>query len=165
MILAVDVHYQNHSAVVAGVVFDHWEADAVNASYVTRIDQVDDYVPGLFYQRELPGILQLLTRYRLSPDNIVIDAYVYLDGSTKPGLGWYLYQALQRKVIITGVAKNPFKGIAAEYEVYRGNSSKPLYVTCAGEQLTDAKKHVRNMSGAYRYPALLREVDQISRAG
>ncbi|UCB54813.1 MAG: endonuclease V [Thiotrichales bacterium] len=165
MILAVDVHYENNTAVAAGVVFDHWEADAVSAIYVTHIDQVDDYVPGRFYQRELPCILQLLNRYRLAPDTIVIDAYVYLDGSATPGLGWYLYQALQRKVIITGVAKNPFKGITDEYEVYRGQSSRPLYVTCAGEQLSDAKKHVRVMSGAHRFPALLRQVDQISRAG
>ena len=163
MILAVDVHYYNKHAVVAGVGFECWNDQDPKYHYVSAIDQTEDYMPGEFYRRELPCILKLLNEHELSPTYILIDGYVYLDGYSRPGLGKYLYEALSGKVKVIGVAKNPFKGITGEYELYRGSSKKPLYVTCIGEELPDAKAQIAAMYGAHRVPVLLKAVDQLCR--
>jgi deoxyribonuclease V len=97
------------------------------------------------------------------PDLIVIDGYVYLDGAEKAGLGKHLFDALDRKVGIIGVAKNPFKYISADFAVYRGRSKKPLYVTAAGVPVALAKRRVATMRGAFRVPTLLKEADRVSR--
>ncbi|SDY83584.1 endonuclease V [Nitrosomonas sp. Nm33] len=163
MILAIDVHYDNHNGQVAGVAFKSWaDADPDNI-YVTKIEQVGDYVPGQFYKRELPGILKLLHEYDLKPEYIVIDGYVYLDGCSKPGLGKHLYDALRGNVKVIGVAKKPFAGISKAYAIYRGSSKQPLYITSAGEALSTAKLHILSMHGIYRMPIMLKKVDQLSR--
>jgi len=163
LILAVDVHYDNNHAVVAGVIFNKWDDGIASSSHVSTVDQVSDYIPGRFYKRELPCIIQLLKEHNLSPEYILIDGYVYLDGNASPGLGSHLYDALQHKVKVIGVAKKPFIGITRKYEVYRGASKKPLYVTCAGIQLANAKTLVTSMHGDHRIPTLLKMVDQLSR--
>ena len=163
MILAVDVNYRRGQAVIAGVAFEHWIDGEIQASYISMLEAVDDYIPGSFYKRELPCILTLLSEHQLSPATILIDGYVYLDGSKSPGLGRYLYDALEHKVIIIGVAKKPYKGIGARYQVFRGNSSRPLYVTCAGIDLNTAKQRIMSMHGQYRIPTMLKEVDRLSR--
>jgi deoxyribonuclease V len=94
---------------------------------------------------------------------VIIDGYVYLDGHSRPGLGKYLHDALCGKVKIIGVAKNPFKGITGEYELYRGLSTKPLHITCAGMTLAEAKSRIAAMHGSYRIPTLLKTVDQLCR--
>ena len=163
VILAVDVNYRAGEAIVAGVAFDSWTDSESLASYISVVESVNDYEPGSFYRRELPCILKLLSEHHLTPATILIDGYVYLDGSSSPGLGRHLYDALEQKVMIIGVAKKPFKGIAAVHEVYRGNSSRPLYVTCAGIELSVAKQRTKSMHGPYRIPTILRKVDQLSR--
>lgn len=163
MILAVDVHYENTTAVVAGIGFARWTDKAPETSYVSTIEQTGGYIPGQFYKRELPCILRLLDEHQLSPTHILIDGYVYLDGHSRPGLGKHLYDALSGKVKIIGVAKNPFKGIPAEYTLYRGSSAKPLYITCAGMMPTEAKSRIAAMHGPYRIPTLLKTVDQLCR--
>lgn len=163
MILSVDAHYEREHAVVAGVAFKHWSDNQIIVSYVSSISQVSKYTPGQFYKRELPCILGLLSEHNLSPAIIVIDGYVYLDGRSKPGLGWYLYEALQHEVGIIGVAKNPYTGISGVHEVFRGKSRKPLYVTCIGMELTRAKRLIASMHGKYRIPHLLKLTDQLSR--
>lgn len=163
MILAVDVHYENFSAVVAGIGFGNWSDETAEASYISVIGQTEHYTAGEFYKRELPCILQLLKQHKLSPTHIIIDGYVYLDGHTRPGLGRYLYDALSGRVKIIGVAKNPFKGITGEYALYRGVSAKPLYITCAGLALSEAKARIATMHGAHRIPSLLKTVDQLCR--
>ena len=40
---------------------------------------------------------------------IVIDGFVYLDDEGGYGLGGHLYECLERRVQIVGVAKSPFK--------------------------------------------------------
>ena len=164
MILAVDVHYAGAHAVAAGVVFEDWADDAIRSSHVSFIDRVNAYQPGYFYKRELPCILELIDEHDLAPDCILIDGYVYLDDHGRPGLGRYLYDALQHRVQVIGVAKNRFRGMADDCAVYRGGSKRPLYITCAGMQLSTAKKRVQSMSGPHRLPALLKRVDQICRA-
>ncbi len=93
----------------------------------------------------------------------MIDGFVFLDGHSTPGLGKYLYDALEHKTSVIGVAKNPFMDIEKKYRVFRGNSRKPLYVTSIGIDLAAAQQHIKNMHGWYRIPTLLKEVDQLSR--
>ena len=163
MILAVDVHYDSSRAFVAGVAFDHWPDPEPRCAYTSSVEHVSGYVPGRFYERELPCILQLLEEHQLRPDCIVIDGYVYLDGFSKPGLGKHLYEALHRKTRVIGVAKNPFDAIPDECRLFRGNSERPLYITCAGEPLNRCKEWIASMHGTPRYPDLLKQVDLLSR--
>jgi len=163
LILAVDVDYDNNHGFAAGVGFENWTDEFITSSFTSYIEQVSDYIPGQFYKRELPCILKLLTEHNLAPATIVIDGYVYLDGSSSPGLGKYLYDALQYRVKIIGVAKKPFLGVTAEHEIVRGASKRPLYVTCAGEPLNIAKQRVVSMHGVHRIPTVLKKVDQLCR--
>ena len=121
------------------------------------------YEPGQFYKRELPCILKLVEENKLRVDCIVIDGYVFLDGCGKAGLGKHLYDALSGKVPVIGVAKNRFKDIGSEYEVRRGSSNRPLYITAAGIELDTAKELIRTMHGNYRVPTLLKRADQVAR--
>jgi deoxyribonuclease V len=163
MILAVDVDYRGDCAYVGGVTFEHWTDINEKDSYVSFLDHVNDYIPGKFYLRELPCILKLIEEHALKPDVIVIDGFVFLDNKGMPGLGKHLYDALSEKVTVIGVAKRPFKGITSVCEVFRGASKCPLYVTCAGITLGEAKNFIRSMHGKYRVPTLLKRVDDICR--
>lgn len=163
MILAVDVAYSGNHAVAAGVMFDSWKDAAAQKDFVTRVDGVADYEPGSFYKRELPCILKLLAEHHLEPDCIVVDGYVFLDGVSKPGLGKLLYDSLNREVAVVGVAKKRFKEIDPKFEVHRGSSKRPLYVTAVGMDAEQAKENIRAMHGASRIPTLLKLADQISR--
>ncbi|MCK4823333.1 endonuclease V [bacterium] len=163
MILAIDVDYKDSYASVAGVLFENWCDEIEKYTYTSMVHGVQEYVPGQFYKRELPCVLKLIQEHNLSPDSIVIDGFVYLDGVSKPGLGKYLYDALEGKVEIIGVAKKPFKGIAPECEVYRGNSKKPLYVTSEGIDTEQAIKFIKSMHGKFRIPTLLKKVDKLCR--
>lgn len=164
MILAVDVWYDGSVAYSAGVLFNDW-ADTCAVDEVTfNCDDVPEYVPGEFYKRELPVLLGLIDRLQSFPSLIIIDGYVYLEGQQDPGLGKHLYNKLGSTVPVIGVAKSPFKGISDEYAVYRGRSSKPLYITAVGIDINTAKQGVLEMHGSYRLPTLLKRVDQLSRA-
>lgn len=161
MILAIDVDYRDNSASVGGVAFEHWDDAKESGAYKSHLSDIDSYVPGQFYRRELPCILKLLEEHDLHPSYIIVDGFVYLDGGSEPGLGKYLYDALKGHVAVIGVAKTPFKGILDECKVYRGMSKKPLYVTAAGMSLGKAKEHVKSMHGKFRLPYLLKKVDQL----
>ena len=163
VILAVDVHYADDGSTTAGVMFDDWEASTPQSTYVSKLPTVEEYRPGLFYERELPCIVNLLREHALQPDCIVVDGYVFLDGIAKPGLGKYLFDALAGQVKIIGVAKTSFAGIGPEFMVHRGESTRALYVTCAGVDVDAAKGQVLRMHGKYRMPTLLRTVDQLCR--
>ena len=163
MILAVDVDYRDGCAYIAGVTFDNWSDRNEKDIFVSFLDNVNEYIPGQFYLRELPCILRLIEEHTLKPEVIVIDGFVFLDDESKPGLGKYLYDALDQKVAIIGVAKKPFSGISAACEVHRGSSKNPLYVTSIGVMLDDAKTFIRSMYGDHRIPTLLKRVDTVCR--
>lgn len=172
-LLAVDVDYRPGKdstgkdtpkmAVAAGVLFRNWEDEHSGVVFLSELRQVEDYVPGAFYRRELPCILKLLKEHRLDPDCIVVDGYVVLDGAGKPGLGQHLFDALEGRATVIGVAKKPFKGIPSRCEVYRGKSKKPLFVTSAGLDLATAKQCIETMHGNFRLPTLLKEADRACR--
>lgn len=160
MILAVDVDYRTSEALAAGICFDNWWDDKASQIYRSVIPEIEDYEPGGFYRRELPCILHLLKEHRLSPEVIVIDGFVYLGDKSRPGLGMYLYNALNQKVPVIGVAKKRFKGTTPDTELLRGKSANPLYVTAAGIDLETAKSQISSMHGKHRIPTLLTLADR-----
>lgn len=163
MLLAMDVQYQGDQALVAAVAFNDWHSAQACGQYLSRVGPVAPYLPGQFYKRELPCLLALLQEHRLAPKVIVIDGYVYLDGHSKPGLGWHLHQALGGQGCVIGVAKKAFAGIGQAHELLRGQSQKPLFVTSTAD-LAWAKACIGAMSGQHRLPILLKMADQLCRA-
>ncbi|MGN6153760.1 MAG: endonuclease V [Lysobacteraceae bacterium] len=162
-ILATDVHYTDAGAVAAGVLFDDWGAATPLRSVTRRFDAVEPYVPGAFYRRELPCLLGLLREHALQPDVIVVDGHAFLDAAARPGLGKHLFDALDGRVPVIGVAKTAFVGMDPRFEVRRGDSARPLYVTAAGLPLAEARARIRAMHGAHRLPTLLKAVDRLCR--
>ena len=163
MILAIDVAYVENSAQVAGIVFESWTASDVLNHYLITINEISDYESGQFYKRELPCILTLLDLVKEPIDMIVIDGYVYLGAQQIAGLGQHLYAGLVDKIPVIGVAKNEFRGTPKEFEILRGQSVKPLYVSAIGIELVQAKHNVQSMYGKYRIPELLKQVDRLCR--
>lgn len=93
----------------------------------------------------------------------IIDAYCYLSDDRSPGLGVYLYKALNEKVPVVGVAKNKFKNTHIAEVVFRGRSKKPLYVTSIGISQVQAASNIAVMAGKFRISTLLKIADQKAR--
>ena len=164
MILTVDVYYRrDNTATVAGIVFCEWASDAIERIIVKELDKVAPYESGSFFKRELPCILSLLEDVDQPLEAIIVDGYVTLGESNKPGLGMYLYESIRRTVPVIGVAKTEFVGTPEECRVFHGKSRRPLYVTTIGMPLTEAKTHIEKMHGKNRIPTLLKRVDEICR--
>ena len=164
LILATDVSYpETGGAKAAGLLFDGWTAHSEIAQQVVRLETVEPYVPGRFYERELPCLTALLDEVRPVPELIIIDGYVTLGSEQEPGLGMHLFQALGGLVPIVGVAKTYFKGTPDQVQVRRGQSRQPLYVTAVGISLQDAREGVSSMHGEFRLPTLLQRVDHLCR--
>jgi deoxyribonuclease V len=162
MIAALDVRYDEDTATGQGaaVVFQRWEDAEPLAEYTTAFNGVEPYVPGQFFKRELPCLLALLGKVREPLDQIVVDGFVSL--GDRPGLGTHLWEALDRKMAVIGVAKNHFR-YATPVEVVRGSSKRPLYVTAVGIDPSAAVEAIRKMHGTNRIPTLLKRVDQLTR--
>jgi len=161
MIAAFDVHYmKNHRASVAAVLFSDYSTAVPKNVYRQIVPVSAGYIPGEFYKRELPCILSLLEQIDQILDEMLIDGYVWL--GHRPGFGQHLFESLNRKVPVIGVAKSEFAGTSAE-EVFRGTSRRPLYITATGMDPKKAAKKIRIMHGPHRIPTLLRQVDLIAR--
>lgn len=158
-ILAIDVDYEGEKGFAAGVLFHSWTATEPSQIFYSQTANIAAYTPGQFYKRELPCILNLLASNNLKPDIIIVDGHVFLDGVKRPGLGAYLYEALNRTTKIIGVGKNRFKEMPDTYGVLRGKSETALYVTAAGMSAEDAKAYSPEMHGPHRIPALLKCAD------
>lgn len=163
MILATDVQYVGSIGIVAGVLFNDWEDATPFNEYVSVVDGIENYTPGQFYKRELPCILKLLEEHSLFPNIIIVDGYVFLDGHINPGLGKHLYDALDKKINIVGVAKKAYFSIGCEHKVYRGKSKNPIFVTSIGQKLNLSRENILSMYGEYRISALLKRADQLCR--
>ena len=136
-----------------------WRDAAPAAERVIDTEVAAAYVPGEFYRRELPPVLEIL-RGVDGLATVVIDAHVWL-GPDRPGLGARLHEALGGAVAVVGVAKNAFAG-APSLPVVR-NAARPLYVSAIGLDPHDAAIHVAAMHGPYRIPTLIRRADQLAR--
>ena len=163
MILAVDVDYSDDEGHAAGVLFREWEDPEAERAVTAKIAPIHEYIPGQFYKRELPCIMELLELIHEPLSCIVVDGYVYLGTDEKPGLGKYLYDELKGSIPVIGVAKSSFVDTPPNCEVLRGGSTRPLYVTAAGIDKDIAKSHIKSMHGEFRFPTLLKEVDALCR--
>ena len=112
---------------------------------VVNVLEMAEYVSGEFYRRELPCLLMALEKVSQTPEIIIVDGYVWLEGG-KPGLGAKLFEALEDKVAVVGVAKTRYAGADA-LEVLRGSSASLLFVSAAGMNALEAAEKVRRMSG------------------
>ena len=163
MIIAFDVAYTESFAHVVALVFEDWTSQHCTQSYTLNVQEIAEYESGQFYKRELPCILALFKQVKEPITMIVVDGYVTLGEDQHKGLGQYLYEALDGKIPVIGVAKNGFKGTPSYCEILRGQSTKPLYITAKGIELEQAKNNVQKMYGKYRIPELLKQVDRLSK--
>jgi len=166
MILAFDTYYDTGGkAKTVCLAFEHWEDAEPFAIHTAFMENVAEYTPGEFYKRELPCILDLFkTLPYNSVEAIIVDGFVFLDDEAKPGLGLHLYKTLAEKIPVIGVAKTNFASIdQLKKPVLRGESQKPLYVTSIGIDTDTAAQQVQRMAGDYRFPALLKQLDQLTK--
>lgn len=157
-----DVYYYENYAKAACIVFENSQEEKIISEYSEIIKEVNEYIPGQFYKRELPCILKLLEKVKEDIDLVITDSFVWLEEGKK-GLGAYLYEALNTKTAVIGVAKTYFKDSTNYLEVYRGKSNKPLYVSSVGIDLNYSANLIKNLKGSYRFPDILKRVDQLSR--
>lgn len=164
MILAIDVHYKEQYAKIVGVIFE-WNDGTPRKIYTTTLTGVAPYVPGKFYQRELPCILKLLEQIPLEAlETIIVDGHCYINNEGDHGLGGYLWTALDRQVPIIGLAKNKLDGNDQfSFPIYRGNSKKALFVSTIGTDPKCAMERIVEMKEDYRMPAVLKELDRITK--
>jgi deoxyribonuclease V len=158
---AADVHYlPAGGARVAVVLADDATFARLRSEQTALVPEVAPYRPGEFYLRELPplrAVLDGLAGLRL----LVVDGYVDLDPSGRPGLGAHAHEAFGVPVI--GVAKTLFATATHAVPVLRAQSGRPLYVTAAGLSAEDAAALVRGMAGSFRIPDALRRADALAR--
>ena len=160
---AVDVHYLGSGGARAAVVA---AADAAFSKVLTErtasVPEVVPYRPGDFFLRELPPLRAVLDGVH-GLGLLVVDGYVDLDASGRPGLGAHAHAEFGVPVI--GVAKTAFPTATHAVPVLRGRSARPLFVTAAGMPLHDAAELVRQMAGSFRLPDALRRADALARTG
>lgn len=161
MIIAIDVHYREGIAKTVSIEFEDWNASEPTNIHVVEIPETADYVPGQFYKRELPCILEILKRSDLSKvDCIIVDGYVFLDDLEKKGLGSYLFETLAGQIPIVGVAKRSFHAIdKLVVPIKRGQSNNPLFITSQGVDLKEMATKIKVMHGDFRIPTLLKILD------
>lgn len=186
--IAIDAYYLNGICYVVGGIFNKWKDEHVSKFIYADVKVESEYIPGEFYKRELPGIMKLLEQIDLKEfDNIILDGYVYLEEggyydketrkyipvTIKKGLGEHLKAAIYKTYPhtlygmpnIVGVAKNLYGNNEKAYGCcYRGESKKPLYITSLNRHNDlifpkSIQKMVKQMSGEYRMPTILKEVD------
>lgn len=165
MLACVDVDYRpDGTAKAACLTFETWASAQPVSELTTVIASVQGaYHPGAFYLRELPCLQAVLSLVSVPLDVIVVDAYVTLDPSGRPGLGARLCDALGRTTDIVGVAKTRFAAATHAVPILRGISRSPLWITAAKMDNAVAAAHVQSMAGPHRIPALLQRVDRLAR--
>jgi len=164
MIACVDVDYRaGDKAVAAGLYFSNWDDAIAAGEVIAPVENVMAYESGRFYERELPCLLAVLGRFPNPPRMLVVDAYVYLDGQGRKGLGAYLFDSLGCSIPVIGVAKTLFVSATCAIPILRGQSKVPLWITSAGIDCAEAAGLVQKMHGPYRIPHLLSAVDRLAR--
>ena len=163
--LVTDVHYDGTAAWAAGILLKDFASDEPFAIARVPSEITAPYIPGSFYLRELPPLLALLRTLEIPPGCIVVDGYVWLDERmNRAGLGAKLHEALEGRIPVVGIAKRRFGGTSVkEWELFRGESASPLFVTAAGATEEEAKAAVRSMAGKGRIPRAVRLADRIAK--
>lgn len=164
MLACVDVDYRDPDAVAACVVFRHWTDDAPVSRIAHRLTSIEPYVPGQFYRRELPCLLAVLNRVSEPLATVIIDGYVWLGDETQPGLGAHLFRALGERIPVIGVAKTRYASARVAVPVLRGETStRPLFVSAVGMEVSRAAECIKSMHGAHRLPTLIKLADRLCR--
>lgn len=147
--------------------FKNWHSDVADFEFSEIKSGISEYIPGEFYKRELPCILSLLDKIKTEINGIsciIIDGFVFLDDNYKPGLGKHLFESLDGKIPVIGVAKTNFATVEKlKMELNRGESKTLLYISSVGMEMEDALNLIKNMHGNYRIPTLLKKVDTLTR--
>lgn len=161
LLIAVDVHYRDDGSARAAAVAAHERSfSPVAWTRAVVVPAGEPYVPGEFYLREMPPLRAVLSECgELSL--IVVDGYVDLDPDGRPGLGAHVHAEFGVPVI--GVAKTTFRDASHAARVVRGRSARPLYVTAAGMNVTEAAAVVSEMAGPFRIPDALKLADRLAR--
>lgn len=164
MILAIDVYYPDTGAKAVGVLFE-WEDAVPRQTIIEFIDEVDDYIPGAFYKRELPCIEALLKKIGTDLlDAVIVDGHIYVDNNGTYGLGGRTFELLGGRLPVIGVAKTGFHtNKETVIEVLRGESGNPLYVSAIGMDTAKAARLVQDMYGPYRIPDILKKLDGVTK--
>ena len=166
MKLAVDAYYTGNKAKVVGVLFENFSDEKPLKIISKVVDGVAPYESGSFYKRGLPCIVSLLQDLDVRDISlVVVDGFVYLDDDGRYGLGGHLYERLERRVQVVGVAKSPFKGSCKlVIEICRGGSKRPLFISVIGMDVDEAARLVKGMSDEFRLPSLLKILDDEAKA-
>ncbi|MFZ5892484.1 MAG: endonuclease V [Myxococcota bacterium] len=164
-IALLDAQYDDasQSGHVACLVADAWTSPDSRNEHVLSLKDVKPYRPGHFFERELPGLLQVLALVQHPLEAIIVDGYVDLDEHGHPGLGAHLYEALSGGVPVIGIAKRPYQRSTFAEPVLRGDSQNPLFVTARGIPSIEAAERVKHMHGEHRIPTLAKRVDHLAR--
>jgi len=164
MILAIDIHYKETYAKAVCVAFD-WTDETPQKVYIDTISEVEPYIPGEFYKRELPCVLKILAQVTLEDiEAIIVDGHVYVHNDKKYGLGGYLWEALDKKVPVIGVAKKSFINTEeVSTPILRGSSENPLYVSCIGIDKETVLEKMKLLHGEHRMPTILKLLDTITK--
>lgn len=161
-IACLDVYYYGDYAKACCIVFEVAPKEKIISEHCKIIKPVSEYIPGEFYKRELPCLLEVYKSIKEEIDLIIIDGFVVLEKGKK-GLGSYLFGILNNKTPVIGVAKSYFRGCQNYAHVYRGKSNKPLYISSIGIDLGFSAELIKNLGGANRIPAMLKRVDRLTR--
>ena len=166
MIIAIDVKYneETRTAKAVGIMFN-WLDDKPKQIISKTISDVDNYISGQFYKRELPCIKAVLQEIDLKEvEIIIVDGHIFIDNNENYGLGGYVFKEFNEKIPVIGVAKTFFKGNETTVKsICRGQSNKPLFVSSIGIKLEVAIENITNMHGEFRIPTLLKEIDRLSK--
>lgn len=163
MIYCFDTFYGDGYAKTAVIGIEDWASSQPIFEDKDLINGVSDYESGAFYKRELPCLLSIINKINLDPlkDILVIDGYVVLSDEGKLGLGGYLFNELECKIPVIGIAKNNFISLnKLKKQIHRGESKKPLFVTALGYDLQKASEKIIAMHGEFRIPTILKLADQ-----
>lgn len=161
LFIAVDVHYLDDGiARAAAVAAEMRTFSRIAWTRAAVVPAGAPYVPGELYLRELPPLRAVIPAGG-GVSLIVVDGYVDLDPSGRPGLGAHVHAEFGVPVI--GVAKTAFRGASHAAAVLRGGSSRPLYVTATGMTVVDAGAVVREMAGRFRLPDAVKLADRLAR--
>lgn len=166
LIAAADVHYRENKAVGVIVLFSEWESEKIHSFEKLEFSgEYSEYIPGEFYKRELPILQSLYEKIRSTElEAFIVDGYVFLGKEEKPGLGYYVYQMLGSAIPVIGAAKSRFRENSENCrELFRGKSSKPIYITSVGITAEDALNKIQRMKGDFRMPDILSKLDRMTK--
>ncbi|HZJ77110.1 MAG TPA: endonuclease V [Oscillospiraceae bacterium] len=162
-IACFDAYYHKNYAKTCCILFETEPIEKSILEYCRITKPAGRYIPGEFYKRELPGILEAYREIEGDINLIMVDGYVLLkDG--KMGLGGHLYKALGGGISVIGIAKSYYINSKNCVKIYRGKSKRPLYISSIGIEINCAANLVRNLNGKYRIPDILKRVDRLTRS-